>query len=121
MKELGVSGGYQASSGRISSPATLRTAESRGDARLAFLRRISLFTEFQDNDFAELERLVHLGSASRGGFVYVPGDPSDHVYFLRQGRVKVARTAAGGKEWILHLVEPGQVFGELALAGEESR
>jgi len=96
-------------------------ANTNGDARLAFLRRISLFTEFQDNDFLELERLTHLGSVARGGFVYMPGDPSENVYLIRSGRVKVARTAPGGKEWILHLVEAGEVFGELALAGEEMR
>jgi len=95
--------------------------EGRGDARLAFLRRIPLFTEFQENDFLELERLCHLGSISRGGFAYVPGDASDQIYLLRSGRVKVARTASGGKEWILHLVEPGEIFGELAMAGEDSR
>lgn len=104
---------------RIASPTAI--GRPTGDARLAFLRRISLFSEFQDNDFAELERLVHLASVPRGGFVYVPGDASDQVYLLRTGRVKVARTAPGGKEWILNLVEAGEIFGELALAGEDSR
>jgi CRP/FNR family transcriptional regulator len=103
----------------MTNPTTL--SRTTGDARLAFLRRIPLFTEFQDNDFLELERLAHQGTITRGGFAYVPGDPSDLLYFLRSGRVKVARTAAGGKEWILHLVEPGEIFGELALAGEDSR
>jgi len=128
MKELvGVNGGHNGSGGPggsggfrgMTNPTTL--SRTTGDARLAFLRRIPLFTEFQDNDFLELERLAHQGTITRGGFAYVPGDPSDQVYFLRSGRVKVARTAAGGKEWILHLVEPCENFGELALAGEDSR
>jgi CRP/FNR family transcriptional regulator len=110
-------------SGIAHSGAANQTTQSRptGDPRLAFLRRIPLFTEFQDNDFLELERLAHQGAVTRGGFVYVPGDPSDQVYFLRSGRLKVARTAPGGKEWILHLVEPGEIFGELSLAGEDTR
>lgn len=99
----------------------MKIVGNSGDARLAFLRRVSLFTEFQDSDFLELERLTHLGNVPRGGFVYMPGDPSESVYLIRSGRVKVARTAPGGKEWILHLVEPGEIFGELALAGEETR
>jgi CRP-like cAMP-binding protein len=124
MKELvGVNGGNGGSNGSgfrgIGNPTTL--SRPTGDARLAFLRRIPLFTEFQENDFLELERLAHQGTITRGGFAYVPGDPSDQVYFLRAGRVKVARTAPGGKEWILHLVEPGEIFGELALAGEDTR
>ena len=34
----------------------MKIVSNSGDVRLAFLRRISLFTEFQDNDFLELER-----------------------------------------------------------------
>ncbi len=127
MKDLvGVNGGHRgnANHGVANQSLVDQGALNRtplGDSRLGFLRRISLFTEFQDNDFLELERLAHQGTVSRGGFVYVPGDSSDQVFFLRSGRVKVARTAPGGKELILHLVEPGEVFGELSLAGEDSR
>src|SRR5579871_4577639 len=127
MKDLvGVNGGHRgnANHGVANQSLVDQGALNRtplGDSRLGFLRRISIFTEFQDNDFLELERLAHLGSVSRGGFVYVPGDASDHIYFLRSGRVKIARNAPGGKEWILHLVEPGDTFGELALTGEDSR
>jgi CRP/FNR family transcriptional regulator len=51
----------------------------------------------------------------------MPGDSSDQVYLLRSGRVKICKSTPEGKEWILTLVEPGEIFGELALTGEEAR
>ena len=88
------------------------------DERLAFLRRVPLFSEFDENDFQELERLAQLGTVTRGGYVFVPGDPSEHVFLLRSGRAKISKSTPEGKEWILTLVEPGDIFGETALAGE---
>ena len=91
------------------------------DGRLAFLRRIPLFSEFEDGDFQEMERLVQLQTVARGSFVYVPGDAGEQVYLLRSGRVKISKSTPEGKEWILTLVEPGEMFGEMALTGEETR
>ncbi len=57
--------------------------------------------------------------SSKGGFIFFPGDPSDSVYFLASGRVKISRLSSDGKEFVLDLVEPGEIFGETgALDGE---
>src|SRR5258707_15329835 len=78
------------------------------DGRLAFLRRIPLFSEFEDGDFQEMERLVQLQTVARGSYVYVPGDAGEQVYLLRSGRIKISKSTPEGKEWILTLVEPGE-------------
>ncbi|ODT46848.1 MAG: hypothetical protein ABS70_00185 [Nitrospira sp. SCN 59-13] len=44
---------------------------------------------------------------------YLPGDPSSNVYLLKRGRVKLANTAASGKEVTFDILGPGEVFGEL--------
>ncbi len=95
--------------------------ENRMEGRLAFLHRIPLFSEFDDADFRELERLAQLNTVARGGFIYTAGDPSEHIYLLRSGRIKVSKSTPEGKEWILNLIEAGEIFGETSLAGEESR
>ena len=86
-----------------------------------FLRNVSLFNELDEAGFRELERLAQPAVVSRGGFVYAPRDPSDQVYFLRSGRLKISKLTPEGKEWILNLVEPGEMFGETSLAGENNR
>ncbi len=54
-------------------------------------------------------------------FIYMPDDPSDHIYFLLRGKVKTGAFSADGREVIKELVQPLAIFGDLALAGETVR
>ena len=49
----------------------------------------------------------------RGHFVYCQGDVSASVYFLRRGLIKTCLITEDGKEQILRIYKPGEVFGEL--------
>lgn len=55
----------------------------------------------------------------RGQPVYLPGDPSKFVYLVKAGAVKIVGKAPEGCEVILTILMPGDLFGELALTGEE--
>lgn len=57
----------------------------------------------------------------RGEPVYLPGDPSKYVYLLKAGAVKIIGHAPEGCPVILTVLMPGDIFGELALAGDEPR
>jgi CRP-like cAMP-binding protein len=47
--------------------------------------------------------------------VYLPTDAGDSVLLLTAGRVKIYHVTADGKQAVLGLVDPGEVFGELAV------
>jgi CRP/FNR family transcriptional regulator, cyclic AMP receptor protein len=47
--------------------------------------------------------------------VFVEGDPGDRLYVIGAGKAKVGRCTADGRESLLALMGPGDVFGELAL------
>jgi CRP/FNR family cyclic AMP-dependent transcriptional regulator len=49
------------------------------------------------------------------------GDPSENLYFLKEGRVKITRVDESGKEFTLTLLEPGEIFGELGLFDQSRR
>ncbi len=57
----------------------------------------------------------------RGARVFSPGETADRLFFLHSGRVKIAVSAGGGKQCVLRIVEPGQVFGECALFDDPVR
>lgn len=61
-------------------------------------------------------RMLHL---KRGQAVYLPGDPSEHVYVLKAGAVKIVGRSPEGSEVILALLMPGDIFGEVALTGDD--
>ena len=57
----------------------------------------------------------------KGAYIYFIGDPSDYVYLIKQGRVKISSYAEDGKEIVKAILSGGEVFGELAIAGEAQR
>lgn len=57
----------------------------------------------------------------RDSFIYFPDDKADHIYMIAQGRVKIGHYLDDGKEVISAILTTGEIFGELALAGEDTR
>ena len=57
----------------------------------------------------------------RDSFVYFPEDKADHIYMIAWGRVKIGHYLEDGKEVISAILTTGEIFGELALAGEDTR
>jgi CRP/FNR family cyclic AMP-dependent transcriptional regulator len=53
--------------------------------------------------------------------IFWQGDPADSVFYLRQGKVKLAVTSQEGKEAIVALLGDGEFFGEGCLAGQSLR
>ncbi len=57
----------------------------------------------------------------KGEYIFLPDEHSDRVYFITQGRVKIGTYSDAGKEVTKVILSGGEVFGELALVGEEKR
>ncbi len=57
----------------------------------------------------------------RGEVFYRQGDPCDSVLYIRKGGVKLQVSSHSGKGAIVAMLEPGDFFGEGALAGQPLR
>ena len=53
--------------------------------------------------------------------IFSQGDPADSVFYLRQGKVKLAVRSKQGREAIVANLGAGEFFGEGCLAGQPSR
>jgi CRP/FNR family transcriptional regulator, cyclic AMP receptor protein len=53
--------------------------------------------------------------------VFGQGDPADAVFFVRQGKVKIAVISRRGKEAVVGILEAGNFFGEAVLTGQQVR
>jgi len=83
------------------------------------IARIPLFSGLSRAQLAELEGIVLEKNFGKGGLIFSEGDEGDGFYVILQGRVKVFKVSADGKEHILHIFTPGQTFGEVPVfAGE---
>ena len=57
----------------------------------------------------------------KGDFIFQYNDPSDEVYFVLSGKVKVGSFSNTGKEITKAIHNEGEIFGELALVEEGNR
>ncbi|MFM8742973.1 MAG: Crp/Fnr family transcriptional regulator [Cytophagales bacterium] len=57
----------------------------------------------------------------RNQFIYFPDEPATHIYMIVSGHVKLGHYLDDGKEVVTAILTTGEIFGELALAGEEKR
>ncbi|MBI3606924.1 MAG: Crp/Fnr family transcriptional regulator [Nitrospirae bacterium] len=96
---------------------TVRVLESK----LWYLQRVNLFQEMTGEEMRELERTTRMESVKKRSAVFLPGEPSRHVYLLKTGRVKISRVSEEGREVTLALLEPGEIFGELEVLDDSPR
>ncbi|MFT6865267.1 MAG: CRP/FNR family cyclic AMP-dependent transcriptional regulator [Cyclobacteriaceae bacterium] len=68
-----------------------------------------------------LEDKHHPNVYQKDEFIYFPDEVSTNIYMVANGRVKVGSYTPGGKEIIKAILSKGEIFGEMALAGEEKR
>src|SRR5689334_2835203 len=57
----------------------------------------------------------------KGQAVFKQGDPSDSVFFIEKGKVKVSVLSAQGKEAVIAFLEAGDFIGEACLRGQPRR
>lgn len=51
----------------------------------------------------------------KGEFIYQANDPSDEIYFMLKGKIKIGAFSSSGKEITKAIHNDGEVFGELAM------
>jgi CRP/FNR family cyclic AMP-dependent transcriptional regulator len=79
------------------------------------LRRAPLFTALDDEQSAELRASMAETTLARGESLFHEGDPGDRLYVIVEGKVKLHRTSADGRENMLAVVGPSEMIGELSL------
>jgi CRP/FNR family cyclic AMP-dependent transcriptional regulator len=87
----------------------------------ALLRNVPLLSVLSEGELALLARVVSRKSFTRGGQILGAGDPTDSLYILISGRIKVFMSDLDGKEVILSILEPNEFFGEMGLIDNSPR
>lgn len=83
--------------------------------RVWYIKECQLFSRLTAEQLARLERRGRMRVFARNSTIYMPSDGSDGVFLLAEGRVRISSITPEGKQAILAFIEPGEIFGELAL------
>lgn len=85
--------------------------------KVRFLRSTDLFQDLSEEELTALEHRIPTITIPAGQLIYSPEEPAAALFLLKSGRVRLFRISPEGKSLTLAIVEPGAVFGELALLG----
>lgn len=90
-------------------------------ANYIHLEQFNLFDNIPRQVLEEVSNFTTLRSRSKNSYVYHSGDVSEVLFILKEGRVKIGNYSDDGREVIKAIIQPGEIFGEMGLAGELRR
>ncbi|HEV2375713.1 MAG TPA: Crp/Fnr family transcriptional regulator [Streptosporangiaceae bacterium] len=79
------------------------------------LSRAPLFRALDDEGAKALRAGVTDVHLARGDRLFDEGDDGDKLYVILDGKIKLTRIAPDGRETLLSVLGPGEMFGELSL------
>ncbi len=89
--------------------------------RLWYIRNAALFSWLQDDELQQLASRSEMVACKKATTFFFTQEESDCIYLVKEGRVKLSRTSPQGREIILDILGTGEIFGELAVVGEDLR
>jgi len=97
--------------------------EARGPAggKLSVLRKHPYFADLEPEAFEQLCRYAKHATMKRGATIASKGDPGTSLFAVISGTVKISVSSPDGRNAILNLIGPGEIFGEVALLDGQSR
>jgi len=85
------------------------------------LLNCSLFGGLRPDERAEVVALARVRTFNAGETVFAIGSPGDQMMALLSGTIRISVPSSGGKELLLAVIQPGEVFGELAVLDGKER
>jgi CRP/FNR family transcriptional regulator, cyclic AMP receptor protein len=81
----------------------------------AEVRKAPLFSALDDESSASLRESMIPVKVSKGSTLFKEGDAGDRLYVVVEGKLKLGTTSTDGRENLLSILGPGEMFGELSL------
>lgn len=94
---------------------------SNAGVSLTILRGLPIFEMLDDDSLRSLSRMATLRSVPRHTVVLHAGDRTDNIYFVLSGVLKVQVSDEEGREVILSMLGPGELFGEMGVLDDHPR
>lgn len=90
-------------------------------AALWYFESVNLYQILCPHKVKEMPGRHHFLHFKKEEFIYFPEEPASNIYMIASGRVKIGHYLDDGREVTKSILTTGELFGELALAGEEKR
>ena len=79
------------------------------------LKKAPLFARLEDDAASALSSAMGTIRLKKGEVLFHEGDSEDRLYVVVSGKIKLGRSGSAGRENLLAVIGPGQMFGELSV------
>jgi CRP-like cAMP-binding protein len=79
------------------------------------IKKVHIFNTLSTEELKELSRYLLSEPYAKKEFVFAEGDPSEWLYIVKTGKVKITKLSNEGKEIILEIISPHEMFGGIAV------
>ena len=79
------------------------------------LNKSTVFSSLKEDELKKISAFFKEVSVKNNETIFSEGDPSDRLYLLSEGNVKIVKHTVMGKDIILEVMSPGDIFGGVAV------
>ena len=83
--------------------------------KLAYLKALPVFAGLTDDLLELIDRHTVEREFSRGETIFFEGEAGEGFHYVIEGQVKIIKTSEDGREHIINLLQPGELFAEVLL------
>jgi len=82
---------------------------------LDIIAAIPIFNGLPEDQISAIKQIAVEKTVNKGEILFSEGDEGKGFFVIAEGRLKVFKVSPEGKEQILHILGPGQPFGEVSV------
>ncbi|MFE9651248.1 Crp/Fnr family transcriptional regulator [Streptomyces sp. NPDC006365] len=82
------------------------------------ISEVDIFRDLSEAEMDAIAAAAPMKTYSAGEMLYSPSQPSEVLFILKGGRVRVFRVSTDGRALTCAIISPGTIFGEMVLLGQ---
>jgi len=88
---------------------------SQDKTKLWYFENFNLMEALPIKELIRLNTNSKMREVPKKQIIYFPNESSNSVYIIKKGKVKISRLSEDGREIIIAILGPGEIFGESAI------
>ncbi|MGH3451812.1 MAG: Crp/Fnr family transcriptional regulator [Haloechinothrix sp.] len=82
------------------------------------LAEVDIFADLSEAEMEQIAAAAPMKSYAAGNLVFSPHQPTEALFILKRGRVRIFRVSPDGRALTTAIITPGTIFGEMVPLGQ---
>lgn len=84
------------------------------------LKKLPVFSDLPEKELTDIHKITTERGYRKGSTIFYEGDPGEGFHFLKTGKVKIVKMTDDGREHIINILSPGDLFAEVLVFNSRS-